>query len=155
MHVAGGSDTVLIALEAFVTAFLLLHDWIPLGRFNNLAAIRKQDSPGHRLLVTLLPGVPAALGLYFSVAHFAGPYPHWLWLLLWITYGVLLLGLLRAWWVPYLLVADQKRAERYQVLFAGNHTFLPRRNGLSPDTLHVLFHAATVGVLVMLLLRGL
>jgi len=155
MHVTGGSDTVLIALQGFVTAFLLLHDWIPLGRLNNLAAMRGEDSLGHRIWVTLLPGVPAAIGLYFSAERFGRPYPQGLWMLLWITYGLLLLGLLRAWWVPYLLAPDKERAERYKVIFAGTHSFLPERNGIAPNTLHVLFHAATVGVVGMLLLRSL
>jgi hypothetical protein len=155
MHVAGGSDTVLIALQGFVTAFLLLHDWIPLGRLNNLAAMRGEDSLGHRIWVTLLPAAPAAIGLYFSAERFGRPYPQWLWTLLWITYGLLLLGLLRAWWVPYLLATDKERAERYEVIFAGTHSFLPERNGITPNTLHVLFHAATVSVVGMLLLRSL
>jgi hypothetical protein len=155
MHIARNSDTVLITLQAFVTAFLLLHDWIPLGRLNNLAAMRGEDSLGRRIWVTLLLALPAAIGLYFSAERFGRPYPQWLWMLLWITYGLLLLGLLSAWWVPYLLAPDRERAERYKVIFAGTHSFLPERNGITPNTLHVLFHAATVGVLGMLLLRGL
>ena len=154
MHRYGSSDVVLIALQAYVTVFLLLHDWIPLGRLNNLAAIRQADSLGHRIWVTLLPGIPAALGLYFSAQHLHRPYPHWLWILLWVTYGLLLLGLLRAWWIPYLFVPDEERTARYQVIFSGTHRFLPVRNGMAPDTLHVLFHVATGGVLAVLALRG-
>jgi hypothetical protein len=146
-------DETFITLQVLVTAFLLFHDWIPLGRLSNLAAIRGEDPLGRRIFVTLLPAIPAAIGLYFSARYFAQPYPPWLGMLLWITYGLFFLGLLRAWWIPYLFVSDPERAARYQILFDGTHTFMPRRNGIAPDTLHVLFHLATVATLVMLFVR--
>jgi len=52
--------------------------------------------------------------------------------------------------VPYLLIGDPVRAARYQERFAHTHAFLPTRNGIRPDTLHVCFHAVLV-VLVILL----
>ena len=96
---------------------------MPLGRLSNLAAIRSQDTLQHRILVTLLPGLPVVIGLLFSARNFGRAYPDWLEMLLWITYVVLLFGLLRAWWIPYLAVPDPVRAARYQVLFANTHTF--------------------------------
>lgn len=146
-------ETIFLALQIVVVAFLLLHDWVRLGRLNNLAAIRSQDTLTHRVFVTLLPGLPAAIGLLFSAKYFGQYYPHWLDMLLWITYGVLLFGILRAWWIPYLFLADAKRAERYQIIFAGTHTFLPRRNGMAPDTLHTFFHLVTVATLIFLFMR--
>jgi hypothetical protein len=146
-------ETTFIALQTVVVAFLLFHDWIPLGRLNNLAAIRSQDALAHRIFVTLLPTVPAAIGLFFSAQHFGQPYPDGLESLLWITYGIFILGMLRAWWIPYLLLPDAERAARYQIIFAGTHSFLPRRNGMAPDTLHALFHLVTLATLVALFMR--
>jgi hypothetical protein len=146
-------ETTFLALQAYVVVFLLFHDWIPLGRLNNLAAIRSQDALLHRVFVTLLPGVPAAIGLFFSAQHLGRPYPDWLEMLLWITYSVLILGMLRAWWIPYLLLPDAERAARYQIIFAGTHSFLPRRNGMAPDTLHTLLHLVTLATLVALFMR--
>ena len=57
-------------------------------------------------------------------------------------------GELRAWWIPYLVTNEPVRAERYRKMFANTHSFLPPRNGIVPNTLHVILHAAT---LVMLL----
>jgi hypothetical protein len=131
---ADGFETTFLALQTFVVAFLLFHDWIPLGRLNNLAAIRGQDTLLRRVFVTLLPAVPAAIGLFFSARHFGQSYPDWLEMLLWITYGVFIVGMLRAWWIPYLVLPDAERAARYQIIFAGTHSFLPRRNGMAPDT---------------------
>jgi hypothetical protein len=146
-------ETTFLALQTFVVVFLLFHDWVPLGRLNNLTAIRSRDTLLRSVFVTLLPAVPAAIGLFFSAQYFGQPYPDWLEMLLWITYGVLILGMLRAWWVPYLLQPDAERAARYQIIFAGTHSFLPRRNGIAPDTLHTLFHLATLATLVTLFLR--
>lgn len=146
-------DVSFIALQAFNVAFLLLHDWVPLGRLNNLTAIRNQDSRWRSAFVTLLPVVPASICLFFSARYLGQPYPEWLQLWLWITYASLLFGLLRAWWIPYLVLPDAQRAERYQAIFAGTHAFLPRRNGIAPDTLHTVFHIAVVATLLLLLIR--
>ncbi len=146
-------DIVFLCLQGIVAAFLLLHDWVPLGRLSNLSAIRKEDSLARSVFVTLLPVVPAGFCLYYSARFFCRPYPDGVAMLLWITYGFFLVGLLRAWWVPYLLIPDPERAARYQVIFAGTHTFLPMRNGMAPDTLHTVFHVAVVAALVLLFLR--
>ncbi len=146
-------EITFLALQAVVVLFLLFHDWVRLGRLNNLAAIRNQDTLQHRVFVTLLPGVPAAIGLFFSAKYFGQSYPHWLEMLLWVTYGVLLLRMLRAWWIPYLVLPDKERAARYQIIFANTHTFLPRRNGMAPDTLHTLFHLVTMATVLALFMR--
>lgn len=146
-------DAVFLAVQGFIVAFLLLHDWIPLGRLNNLAAIRTEDSLSRRVVVTLLGGIPAALGLFGSVHYYGQRYPHWLKMYFWITYGLLVAGFLRAWYIPYLLWPDPTRAARYQTIFAGTHSFLPRRNGIAPNTLHIMLHAAIVTTVCILFVR--
>jgi hypothetical protein len=146
-------DCVFLVLQSFVVLFLLLHDWIPLGRLNNLGAIRSQDSVGRQLFVTLLPGVPAAVCLIGSVRAFGQAYPGWLTMTFWITYVLFLAGMLQAWWIPYLLVPNPERAARYQVIFADTHAFLPRRNGIVPDTLHTVFHGVCMATFLVFLAR--
>jgi hypothetical protein len=146
-------EVVFLTLQGIVVLFLLLHDWIPLGRLNNLDAIRGRDSLGHRVYVTLLPLVPAAVCLYLSAERFGQRYPMYVEWWLWVTYGTFVLGMLRAWWLPYLVLPDAKRAERYQAIFAGTHTFLPQRNGIAPDTLHTVFHAVVLVTLILFAVR--
>ena len=150
-----GYEMFFIVLQALVTIFLLFHDWIPLGRLNNLDAIHRldQNSRARMIFVTLLPTIPTAICLDGSLRYRAQPYPGWLTITLWVTYVTLLIGLLQAWWIPYLLRPDPKRAARYQVMFAGTHSFLPHRNGIAPDTLHTVFHLTVVATVVMLCLR--
>jgi len=140
----------LLGCQFLVVLFIALHDWIPLGKLSNLAGIRSVDTTGRLLYVTTLSTLPFAIGLAASL-HFAPTgFPMWLMWWLWISYGMALYGILKAWWVPYLLAADPVRAARYQERFAHTHSFLPVRNGIRPDTLHVCFHVVVVVLLVLL-----
>lgn len=139
-----------IACQLYVVLFIALHDWIPLGRLSNLAGVRSADTTARLLRVTALSTLPYAIGLGGSVYYASSRFPDWLMWLLWISYGAGVYGMLRAWWVPYLLVPDPVRAARYQQRFRDTHAFLPMRNGIRPDTLHVSFHALFLTSLVLL-----
>jgi hypothetical protein len=140
----------LLTLQSFHVLFLALHDWIPLGTLNDVKAVRRAN-PGRKLLTgTLISLGPFAIGLAASVIYFGGMYPAWLFWWLWISYGLLFAGELTAWWIPYLFRSDPARAARYQVMFGTTHSFLPARNGIRPNTLHVILHFVTVATLVVL-----
>jgi hypothetical protein len=121
-------QVVLLALQAFQGMFLWIHDWVPLGRLNDVAAVRAQDTTSRLIRITLVQSVPFTIGLVFSVIRFGGHYPGWLIYWLWISYGVIFVGQLRAWWVPYLLQPEPARAARYQVMFGKTHSFHPQRH---------------------------
>lgn len=137
-------------LQAYQVVFLWLHDWIPLGRLNDVKAVRSQDTTSRLVSVTLVQSVPFTIGLVFSVAYFGRMYPMWLYWWLWISYGVVFVGEIRAWWIPYLFRVEPKRAARYQIMFGNTHRFLPTRNGLVPNTAHFLLHVATAATLITL-----
>jgi hypothetical protein len=92
-------EIILIAFQFFQLLFLWLHDWILLGRLNDVSAVRSQDTMMCLVVVTLIQSVPFTIGLLFSVLYFRRPYPHWLYMWLWITYGIIFVGQLRAWWI--------------------------------------------------------
>jgi hypothetical protein len=148
------TEIALVVLQAFQVLFLWIHDWIPLGRLNDVAAVRSQDTRAHLVVVTLIQSVPFTIGLLYSLLYFRQPYPHWLSNWLWISYGLLFMGQLRAWWIPYLFRAEPERTARYQVMFGNTHSFLPQRNGLVPNTAHILLHLATVATLICLLTKS-
>lgn len=140
----------LFAFQCFHVLFLALHDWIPLGTFNDVRAVREAN-PGRKLLAgTLISLTPFAIGLAASGVYFGRAYPAWLFWWLWISYGLLFVGELTAWWIPYLFHAEPARAARYQVMFGATHAFLPERNGIRPNTLHVTLHIVTLITLVVL-----
>ena len=44
----------------------------------------------------------------------------------------------------------RERAARYQVMFGATHAFPPERNGIRPNTLHVILYTVTFTTLVLL-----
>lgn len=146
-----GLTTALIGLQAVQVAILWAHDLVPLGPFNDTVAVRRADSLGRLVRVTLIQSVPYTVGLVGSMFAWGRSWPGWLPIWLWISYGLLFAGELRAWWWPYLVRRDADRAVRYQALFGRTHAFLPERNGITPNTLHVVLHACTALTLVCML----
>ena len=147
-----GMRIAFLATQICIVLFIGLHDWVPLGGLNNLAGIRAVDSRSRLLVTTILSTLPFAAGLAGSLYYYPARFPAWLAWLLWITYAAGFYGMLRAWYVPYLVHADVARAARYKERFAGTHAFLPLRNGIRPDTLHVMFHAVLTALVVLLCL---
>jgi len=141
---------LLIALQATHVAFLWLHDWAPIPPLNDVKAARTADSTAHLARTTLLQSVPYTVGLIFSLIELHAGFQTWLWCWLWISYVALFMGELRAWWIPYLLKAEPTRAVRYRTLFGATHSFLPERNGMKPNTLHIVLHVITAATLIVL-----
>jgi hypothetical protein len=142
-------DLAFVALQVFQLAFLLLHDWIPLGRFNDLAGVRSQVSRPALAVGTLVSSLPVAFTLVLSIWYLGQPYPTWVKWWLVATFGLLFLGELQAWWVPYLFGARPKLVARYQAMFGRTHSFLPTRHGIMVNTAHFALH---VGMLLTLAL---
>ncbi len=111
----------LIGLQAFVVAFLALHDWIPLGRLNDVKAVQAADSRLRLIVVTFVSTLPFALALAWTIEHAKTPFPGWLNWYLWISYGLVLLGI------------------------------LPEHNGIRPNALHVLFHLVVVAICAVMI----
>jgi hypothetical protein len=143
---------LLIAFQTLQVAILWLHDWVPLGSLNHVGRVQAEDTKFQLVKTTLIQSVPFTLGLFFSLSYVQTHHPAWTMKWLWISYAILFAGELRAWWVPYLVRPEPARAERYAKMFGGTHAFLPARNGIVPNTLHCLLHAATAGTLVLLAL---
>jgi hypothetical protein len=146
------ASPTLLGLQIFQVLFLALHDWIPLGRLNDIRAVQSADSTLKLARVTLLSTAPFAFGLAASF-YYSSP-PHWLRMWLWGSYGVLFLGALRAWWVPYFLTNERVRAARYEKMFGNTLAFLPMRHGIRPNALHVILHLVTLATLVALALQN-
>jgi len=141
---------LLIALQFVQVAILWLHDWVPLGRLNDVARLQAEDTRGRLIVVTIIQSLPYTLGLAFSLSYQLTQHPAWTWTWLWVSYLLLFAGELRAWWWPYLIRAEPDRARRYEKMFGGAHAFLPVHNGIVPNTLHCILHASTVTTLVTL-----
>ncbi len=140
----------LFALQVFHVLFLSLHDWMPLGSLNDLRAVQAENSRSKLIADTLMGAAPFAFGLAASAVHLGQRLPAWLFDYLAISYVLLFIGELQAWWIPYFFRPDPARAARYQAMFGRTQAFLPPRNGIRPNTLHVILHIATLATLVVL-----
>jgi hypothetical protein len=140
--------SLLIALQIFHLLFLLLHDWVPLGNLNNVSAFQKSTT-AQKLASLLVPSIPVIIALGFTfLANSRGPSLSFR-IICSALYGFLLLGELEAWWIPYAFGTSEERVARYRTLFAGTHSFLPNRHGISPNTLHVALHSATLATIIL------
>jgi hypothetical protein len=140
----------LVIGQIMVVVFIAFHDWVPLGKLNNVAGLRAVDTSNRLVFTTAVSTLPFAAVLVPSIMFASVEYPNWLLCWLWGTYLLCAYGILRAWWIPYFGTADPERAKRYGIRFAGTHGFLPERNGIRPDTLHVGFHALILAVIIVL-----
>jgi hypothetical protein len=131
---------VFIALQVFILAFLVLHDWIPLGPFNDVAGVRSQHTLGQLVLETLVNSVPIAVTLGLSIRYYHVPYPTWVKVTLVAVLGLLFVGELRAWWIPYLAGTEPERVARCAAMLGKTHAFLSERHGITPNTAHVALH---------------
>jgi hypothetical protein len=147
------AESLFLGLQGFHVAFLLLHDWVPLGRLNDIRAQRTTDPVRKRVVTTVLSALPYLLLFAFSIRDVRlHRLSHFLVFWLWVGYGALFAGELKAWWIPYFLGSEPERAARYRRLFGETYSFLKERNGIQPNTLHVFLHAATLCMLLLLLL---
>ena len=140
----------LVALQCFVVLFVALHNWIPLGTLNDVKGARAAFPGGKLLITTLINLTPVAIGLAGSAVHFGRRYPDWLLWWLWITYVLACFGSLKAWWIPYLFRPDPELAARYKVMYGTTHSLLPERNGITPNTLHMIFDIVTIAIFISL-----
>jgi hypothetical protein len=154
-HVSTAKQTDQLSLDLAQTeiASARFRDFGPLGRLNDVTAVRSQDTGRRLVIVTLIQSVPWTIGLCFSLLHLRRRYPDWLYDWLVISYGLLFIGQIRAWWIPYLFRPEPERAARYQIMFGKTHSFLPPRNGMVPNTAHILLHLATAATLIVLLIK--
>jgi hypothetical protein len=147
-------NTALIILQSFVVLFIALHDWVPLGRLNDIKAVHAADPPGKLIALTVLSTLPFAFRLVESIRFANAHFPFWLMVWLWGSYGVATYGMLATWWIPYLLVPNPARTARAQAMFANTHSFLPLRHGMRPNTLHIVLHVVIVSILILLVKKS-
>ena len=141
---------ILIWLQGFQVAILLLHDWVPLAPLNDVRAARR----GHPLklifLATVVSSLLPSIGLALSLLYLNSVWPRWLYIYLTAAYGFLFAGELEAWWVPYLLWPQPKRVSQYEEMYGNTWAFLPPHHGIRINTLHLALHAATLATLLVL-----
>lgn len=143
------SEKMFMACLGAMLLFLLLHDWVPLGPFNDPASVRRENTTGELLLVTVVNGLSVGFLLLLAGLFAGKKYPLWLRSWFVIHSGLILAGAAEAWRLPYLFGADEKRLQRDQAMFGGTRSFLPELNGITADILHAAFHSVLLFSLLL------
>lgn len=135
------SEKLLLIGLIFIFLLMIVHDFVPLGPFNDVEAILN-DRPLKELIFVTVVNAGQILLIIIGVLFFIGKkYPIIIKLWLIIHQSCIFIGALIAWWIPYIFgIGAEQRAERYQEMFGNTHSFLPIMNGIVPNTIYTIFH---------------
>jgi len=131
-----------LIIQCILFLFMILHDWVAFPPLTNLAALKKAHSFKFRLMGSFVNGILVLVPLIVTFLSFGSPFPLWSRLLFTGIYGLLTIGTITAWWIPYfggryLIHGNQAGFEEYR----DTHSFLPPiGDHIVPNTLHVILH---------------
>lgn len=128
-----------ISVQSSLLLIMLLHDWIDLPPFTDIAALKKAHTLKERILSTLINSTFVIIPLLITL-HYKYAIPNFLkWIVL-LIYTLLSIGAICAWWIPYFFGSSQAHKEGF-IEYKNTHSFLPQRgNNVRPNTLHIILH---------------
>ncbi|WP_313431963.1 hypothetical protein [Siminovitchia terrae] len=142
-------DWLYLGLQLLILLFLFTHDWISFGSLNDVEAVKQVKTTRELIIQTILNGAPFAPAFFFCSVYVGKAYPLLVKIFLNIYFPVLLIGAIWAWWIPYFFGTTPEKVQQYQWMFGKTHAFLPEMNGITPNTLHLVFHLALLFVTVI------
>lgn len=132
--------TIFIVLQVVLLLLMSLHDWVHLPPLTNIRELEKNSSKTGRLVNSfiffLLIFIPLTLTIIY-MPHFSRSV---LFTLI-IFYGLLTLGTILSWWVPYFFGSSHEHKKNFEE-YKNTHHFLPARgDNVIPNTFHVIMHS--------------
>lgn len=133
--------TAFIVLQFVLLLFMLFHDWIPVPPFNDINALKINDSNFYRIIGSFINGITVFIPFLLTIQCFHNDYiPQSTIKTVWTFYFILTVGTILSWWVPYFFGSSKKHKEAF-MKFRNTHHFLPARaDNVLPNTLHVILH---------------
>lgn len=128
-----------LLLQAILLLFMALHDWIHIPPLTDIRELEKHSTKSGRLLNSIifffLIFIPLLLTWIYR-SHFSLLASSTIVLI----YGILSLGTIFAWWVPYMWGSSDEHKAGFAE-YRNTHHFLPKRgDNLIPNTFHVILH---------------
>jgi hypothetical protein len=151
---AAYSRLMLLALRsilAILTLLMLVQDLVPLGRWNGLTALAPQSPLSHRVRMTLVNTATLAAAWLCTLSPHFTQHGSWQHLTTILILAGCVAGAFASWWRPWLFGATAAQQEKLRVITTGTYTFVPARNGITPNALHCLFHALILAALALTL----
>ncbi len=128
-----------IILQVVLLLFMTFHDWVHLPRLLDMGEMEKHSTKLGRVINSfiffLLIAVPLCLTWVYQ-PH----YPLWVKIVLVSIYGLLTMGTIFSWWVPYFFGSSDQQKKGFAE-YKKTHHFLPARgDNVIPNTFHVILH---------------
>lgn len=131
--------SLFILLQTITLVLISLHDWVDIRPFTNIPDLEKYHSVQFRLFSSFMNGLLVLIPLFLTI-YFQASMPRWAGLVVAFLYGLLTLGTICAWWIPYIFGSSEKHKQGF-IEFKNTHHFLPARNdNVIPNTFHVIMH---------------
>lgn len=131
-----------LIIQVILLLFMAFHDWVDIPPFTDLPALKKAHSFKFRLAGSCINAILVFIPLIITFSYRACLSPFGIRLLIAAIYGLLTIGTISAWWIPYFggrywIHGNRAGFEEYR----NTHSFLPARgNNIVPNTLHVILH---------------
>lgn len=131
---------MVLTIFAFILFLLLaLHDLIHFPPFTNIKDLKAAESESRRFTDVAINGLCGLIPLAL-VVWYGSNQPAWSLRTIKGFYGLLLMGALLSWWVPYLFGSPAEHRKAFEK-FKNTHNFLPARGeNVVPNTFHVIMH---------------
>jgi len=131
--------TLFITLQIILLLFLALHDWVNIPPFTDIKALEKHHTKKERLLTSCINTSIVLIPLLLTMQS-DGHFSFKTIVFIVISYLLLTIGTLCAWWIPYLWGSSQEHKQGF-IEYKNTHAFLPKRgDNVVPNTFHVIMH---------------
>lgn len=147
--------TFFILLQVILLFFMTCHDWIHLPPLTDIRELEKRSTKKGRLINSTIFFFIVFIPLLLTLIYKPN-FPLWVLITIISFYGLLSLGTILSWWVPYFFGSSEKHKADFKE-YQNTHHFLPARgDNVIPNTLHVILHLqiwACFGIAVYLLIN--
>jgi len=144
-----------VVLQVVLFFFMALHDWIHLPPLTDIRALEKLHSAKFRLTWSIINGLMVLIPLLLTWLY-QPQFPLWVLIVLVSAYGLMTIGTLFAWWIPYFFGSSAEHKAGFAEYHSTHHFLPPRGDNVIPNTFHVLLHLQVwtcLGIALYLLLR--
>lgn len=132
--------TLFIILQVILFFVMTFHDWVHLPPLTDLRAMEKHSTKKGRLINSLIFAFIVAYPLYLTYFYQDNLKGSVLWPIV-LTYGLLTLGTILSWWVPYFFGSFSQAHKEAFLEYKDTHHFLPPiGDNVIPNTFHVILH---------------
>lgn len=129
-----------IFLQTSLFLLMIVHDWVSFYPLNDIATLRRYHSKRELFMGSCINGGMVMVPLLISLYGYIYVFTHRMSLILFLLYGILTVGTMCAWWIPYIFGSSDAHKLGFKEYSNTHHFLPPRGTNLTPNSLHVIIH---------------